>query len=75
MEQRRRAMSVIPQRINAFLGQHQVSYDVIYHRHDETAQETAADTHTPGGQFAKTVTLWADGRYLIAVLPAHHKVD
>lgn len=68
-------MAAIPQRINAFLGQQNVSYEVIAHRRDATAQEVAADTHTPGATFAKTVTLWVDGRYLMVVLPAHHQVD
>jgi Ala-tRNA(Pro) deacylase len=52
-----------------------VRYDVIHHQRDYTAPAAAADTHTPGRQFAKTVALWADGRYLMAVLPAHHTVD
>jgi Ala-tRNA(Pro) deacylase len=51
-----------------------VEYEVIPHRPDFTAQRTAADTHTPGRQFAKTVVLEADGSYALAVLPAHHRV-
>ena len=40
-----------------------------------TAQQIAADTHTPGREFAKTVFLKVDGKDVIAVLPAHHRVD
>ena len=68
-------MGLIPQRISTFLGQHGVSYNALYHRADATALQTAANTHTPAAQFAKTVVLSSDGRYLMAILPAHHFVD
>lgn len=38
-------------------------------------QHTAADTFTPGRQFAKAVLLWIDNYYALAVLPADHKID
>ena len=38
------------------------------------ARRTAADTHTPPAEFAKTVLLSIDDRYAIAVLPATHQV-
>jgi Ala-tRNA(Pro) deacylase len=52
-----------------------VEYEVITHNFDSTAIETAADTHTPRLEFAKTIVVEADRKYLLAVLPAHHKID
>ncbi len=68
-------MPTISKRLQSFLDEHAVPYEVIHHRRDYTAQETAADTHTPGKEFAKTVMLWVDGNYAMAVLPAHRMVD
>ncbi len=68
-------MSKLPQRLISLLDNNNIRYDKIHHRRDYTAQETAADTHTPGREFAKTVILWVDGDYVMAVLPAHHSID
>lgn len=68
-------MPTIAPRLKSYLDQSQVDYETIQHVVDFTAQETAADTHTPGVQFAKTVLLDVDGKKALAVLPAHHKVD
>ncbi|RMD99165.1 MAG: deacylase [Calditrichaeota bacterium] len=65
----------MPKAIEAFLNEHAVAYEVIHHRRDYTAQETAADTHTPGKTFAKTVLVYADGRFYMTVLPATHQLD
>jgi Ala-tRNA(Pro) deacylase len=68
-------MPSISKRLQSFLDEHAVAYETIHHRRDYTAQEAAAHTHTPGKEFAKTVILWVDGGYAMAVLPAHHMVD
>jgi Ala-tRNA(Pro) deacylase len=68
-------MSQINQRLKQFLDARHVGYEMIPHRPDYTAQETAADTHTPGQEFAKTVIVRVDRGYAMAVLPAHHKVN
>ena len=65
----------IPQPIEAFLNERTVPFEVIHHRRDYTAQEAAADTHTPGKAFAKTVILNMDNRFCMVVLPAHHSID
>lgn len=65
----------IPNFVKAYLDEHIVPYDIIHHQRDFTAQETAAHTHTPGSAFAKTVILEADSRYVMAVIPAHQKLD
>jgi Ala-tRNA(Pro) deacylase len=63
------------QRVTSYLDEHRIPYETIHHRRDYSAQKTAADTHTPGKAFAKTVVLFADHKFYMFVLPAHKKVD
>lgn len=58
-----------------FLDQNQISYHCYNHPPAATAQEIAQKAHIPGHQLAKTVILKADGRFVMAVLPADEKVD
>jgi len=67
-------MSRIAKRLRDLLDESGVEYEVIHHRDDFRARTTAEDTHTPLAEFAKTVFLWIDGSYAIAVLPASHFV-
>lgn len=62
-------------RVTTYLDDQQVTYEVVRHQIDYTAQETAADTHTPGRDFAKTIVLGLPGGYAMAVVPAIYKVD
>ena len=68
-------MPTMSVRLRSFLDSHAVAYETIHHHPKYTAQEVAADTHTPGREFAKTVILRVDGDCAMAVLPAHHRVD
>jgi Ala-tRNA(Pro) deacylase len=67
------AMSILG-RLQELLDESGVEYEVLHHREDFRARTTAADTHTPAGEFAKTVVMWVDGAYALAVLPATHFV-
>lgn len=58
-----------------FLEQNRISYHCYNHPPAATAQEIAQKAHIPGHQLAKTVILKADGRFVMAVLPADEKVD
>lgn len=68
-------MTAICQRLKNLLDQNKVEHEVVCHRRDYTALETAADSHTPGIEFAKSVVVSVDGKSALAVLPAHHIVD
>lgn len=68
-------MPLIGKRLGAFLEQRGIVYEVIDHARDYSAQQTAADTGTPGHSFAKSVLLVIDGRLTIAVVPADRSVD
>jgi len=63
------------QRVKDFLNENMVPFEIIHHRRDYTAQETAADTHIKGKDFAKTVILRVENRYCMAVLPATCRID
>ena len=61
-------------RLQKLLDASGVDYEIIHHRQDFRARTTAADTNTPPEEFAKTVVLWIDNGYALAVLPATHYV-
>lgn len=65
----------IPRSIEDFLGNLHVTYSVLHHRPAYTAQEEAAVSHVPGNQWAKTISCFADGRPILAVVPAPSLVD
>lgn len=67
-------MAAINRRLEELLDEHDVEYEILHHREDIRARTTAADTHTSPQEFAKTVVLWVDGGYALAVLPATHFV-
>lgn len=68
-------MPITSTRLKVFLDEQSVMYQSLHHRPDFTAQETAAVTHTPGREFAKTVLIRIDDQVAMVVLPAHHRVD
>jgi len=65
----------VPDWLVSLLDQSGITYEIIEHQRDYTAAETAADTQTPRLEFAKTIVVEVDGRYAMAVLPAHHRID
>lgn len=62
-------------RLKQYLDEHNISYIACTHSPAFTAQEIAHALHVRGRQMAKAVILKADDRYVMAVLPAHHRVD
>jgi Ala-tRNA(Pro) deacylase len=63
------------QRVASYLDEQRIPYETIHHKRDYTSQRTAADTHTPGKAFAKTVILNVDNRFCMLALPASFKID
>jgi Ala-tRNA(Pro) deacylase len=62
-------------RLKQYLDEHQVKYIACTHSQAFTAQEIAHSLHVKGRELAKAVILKADDRLVMAVVPAHHKVD
>jgi Ala-tRNA(Pro) deacylase len=61
--------------LEAWLKDKGVRFEKHKHRESFTAQEVAAAEHEPGRHVAKPVIVKADGRVVMAVVPASHKVN
>src|SRR5437870_4672900 len=62
-------------RLDELLSNHHIAFQHLHHRPTYTANRMAQTLHVPGQEVAKTVLLRADGRYLLAVLPATYMID
>jgi Ala-tRNA(Pro) deacylase len=58
-----------------FLKSKGISYDLTEHKPAFTAQRMAAAEHEPGRFVAKPVIVKADGKMIMCVLDANHKID
>jgi Ala-tRNA(Pro) deacylase len=61
-------------RLLQVLVENKMPHEVIKHPEAFTAQEVAHAIHKTGKVLAKTVILDVDGRHVMAVVPAHHRV-
>jgi Ala-tRNA(Pro) deacylase len=65
----------VPATITNFLRANGIDFQIVTHAPTSSSSETAQRAHVPGDRLAKAVVL-ADGeRYVLAVLPATHRVD
>jgi Ala-tRNA(Pro) deacylase len=62
-------------KLKQYLDDNKVKYDVLSHARTYTAQDTAQAAQVSGNEVAKSVVIKADGRFVLAVLPAPHKVE
>ncbi len=60
--------------LRAFLDSHHLDYDALRHPHAESGQRVASAARQPGDKVAKSVLLKDEDGYLLAVLPATHRV-
>lgn len=68
-------MAILP-KLQAYLDEHAVKYQVLTHSIAYTAQEIAQAQHIPGKQMAKVVMVKTEsGTPVMLVLPASHKVN
>jgi Ala-tRNA(Pro) deacylase len=65
----------IPQRIRDYLDSQDVSYEQLHHPQAFTAQEVAHALHLSGKCLAKAVVLDGDGKLVMAVIPASHRLN
>jgi prolyl-tRNA editing enzyme YbaK/EbsC (Cys-tRNA(Pro) deacylase) len=63
------------ERLEGYLRERDVSFNVIEHAHTETAAAEAQVAHLPAQQTAKTVVLHTPGGYRFAVVPASDRLD
>ena len=64
-----------PEKIRDFLKKENIHYDVLEHNRAFTALEIAQAQHLPWHQVIKSVIVHADGKQILCVLPATHKID
>ena len=62
-------------RLETYLRDEQVPFEVQHHPRAVAAQEVAASEHVPGKLLAKTVMVLADGEMVMLALPASYQVD
>lgn len=62
------------ERLERYLTEHEVPYQVQHHPKVVTAQEVAASQHIPAEQLAKVVMVVADRELVMLVLPAPQRV-
>jgi len=65
----------IAMKLKEYLDQEHVKYDVIDHPYSDTSMHTAQEAHVSGDKIAKAVLLHDDAGYVLAVVPATHKVQ
>jgi Ala-tRNA(Pro) deacylase len=63
------------ERLETYLRERQVPFQVQHHPLTFTAQQTAASEHIPGRTLAKVVMVLADGRLVLLALPAPARAD
>lgn len=64
----------IAMKLKQYLDQEQVKYNVIHHPHSDTSMHTAQAAHISGENIAKAVLLQDGSGYVLAIIPATHKV-
>jgi Ala-tRNA(Pro) deacylase len=63
------------ERLSQYLSEHGVGFEVLSHPQAYTMQEVAAELHESGRQVAKVVMVKADGKNVMLVVPASHRIN
>jgi Ala-tRNA(Pro) deacylase len=61
-------------KLKEFLDNNKIKFLSIQHSKAYTSTEIAASAHIPGKELAKTVLVKLDGKMVMAVIPASHKL-
>ena len=65
----------IASKLENYLKQRAVDYQVVTHSHSEYSMETAEKAHVHGDALAKGVLVKDDDGYLLVVLPADYQIE
>lgn len=63
------------ERLESYLSEHQVPFQVQQHARAFSAQKIAEGEHIPGKMVAKTVIVLADNKMIALVLPGSYRAD
>ena len=58
-----------------FLSSQGIGYQTVRHSHTYSSMDTAHAAHVPGDEIAKAVVLEDAAGYVVAVIPATHKLE
>ncbi len=61
--------------VQEYLDSHQAGYRIIEHPHTESPRQAAELMQVPREQMARPVLLGDDINYLLAIIPASHRLD
>lgn len=61
--------------VESYLSREGILYDTLHHAPTKDSMHSAQAAHIPGDRLAKCVLLEDDNGFLMAVVPATHKVD
>jgi Ala-tRNA(Pro) deacylase len=61
--------------VESYLTREGITYDTLHHAPTKDSMHSAQAAHIPGDKLAKCVLLEDDNGFLMAVVPATHKVD
>ncbi|WP_428623536.1 aminoacyl-tRNA deacylase [Sedimenticola sp.] len=61
--------------LKEYLMDHGAQYQVIEHTRTNSALETSEAAHVPGDRLAKSILLGDEDRYVLAVIPATHRLE
>ena len=64
----------IAMKLKDYLDHEGIHYDVVNHPYSVTSMQAAEEAHIPGDKLAKAVLLHDSNGYVVAVVPATHKV-
>ena len=64
----------IAMKLKDYLDREHTPYSVVTHPYSATSMQAAEEAHIPGDKLAKAVLLHDDDGYVVAVVPATHKV-
>ncbi len=67
-------MAIAP-RLEEYLRDQDVRYEVVKHPHSRYSMETAEMAHVPGDALAKAVLVTDEAGYLLVVLPADYEIE
>ncbi|MES9966691.1 MAG: YbaK/EbsC family protein [Sedimenticola sp.] len=61
--------------LREYLSDHAASYETIAHPRTASALQTSEVSHVPGDRMVKSVLLGDDDSYVMALIPASHRLD
>lgn len=61
--------------LREYLESRNINFELVEHPHTDSAMRAAEAAHVPGDKVAKPVLLGDDHSYLLAVIPATHRLD